>query len=133
MGKATHTNVPWILKDKKTEEPQPINIGGKRFNNYICLVDHYRRPSRKRNTAGRYRVGAKNEKDARQMLQAAIGFGSILIYMVENEGLYGDIVPYGTCVKETFDSTTQRYIQTPAKNAIDRQSQPCDACRNTID
>lgn len=31
----------------------------KESKNYICIVDGYRRPGRQRNTAGRYRVGAK--------------------------------------------------------------------------
>ncbi len=46
----------------------------------IVLVDNYRRPSRKRNTAGRYRVGAKTEKEATHLVQKAIGFGSVQFY-----------------------------------------------------
>lgn len=50
---------------------------------YICLVDSYRRPSRKRNTAGRYQVGARDEKEARKFLKNRIGFGSILVLCVD--------------------------------------------------
>lgn len=46
---------------------------------YICLVDSYRRPSRKRNTVGRYQVGARDEKEARKFLKDRIGFGSIIV------------------------------------------------------
>lgn len=46
---------------------------------YICLVDSYRRPSRKRNTAWRYQVGARDEKEARKFLKDRIGFGSIIV------------------------------------------------------
>lgn len=50
------------------------------FKNYIVLVDSYRRSSRCRNTKGRYRVGAKNPKEARKLVQRAIGFGSAIVY-----------------------------------------------------
>lgn len=50
------------------------------YKNYIVLVDSYRRASRCRNTYGRYRVGAKNPKEAKRLVQKAIGFGSVLVY-----------------------------------------------------
>lgn len=52
----------------------------KTVSNYILLVDAYRRPSRRRNTAGRYRVGAKTEKEAVELLREKIKFGSIQVY-----------------------------------------------------
>jgi hypothetical protein len=52
----------------------------KEVRQYICLVDAYRRPSRRRNTAGRYRVAAKSPKEAVKLLRAKIGFGSIQVY-----------------------------------------------------
>lgn len=55
------------------------------FHNYICLVDYYRRPSRCRNTKGRYRVGAKSEQEAKELLREKIGFGSILVYYTCDE------------------------------------------------
>lgn len=50
------------------------------YKNYICIVDRYRPPSMRRNTTGRYRVGAKNSKQAKELLQNAIGFGHIQVY-----------------------------------------------------
>lgn len=71
----------------------------KSVNNYILLVDNYRRPERKRNTAGRYRVGAKSEKEAVKLLRNKIGFGSIQVYYKCNEN---DIkIANGMVVKET--------------------------------
>lgn len=49
---------------------------------FICLVDGFRRSSRKRNTAGRYLVGAKTAKEAEKLLRAKIKFGSIKVYYV---------------------------------------------------
>lgn len=46
---------------------------------YVAIVDGHRRASRKRSTSGRYLVGAKTEKEAKKILQEAIGFGSIEI------------------------------------------------------
>lgn len=55
---------------------------------YRCEVDLYRNgtlfrgPKEKlydRNTTGVYLVGAKNPKEARRLLQKAIGFGSITV------------------------------------------------------
>lgn len=52
----------------------------KQINNYICLVDYYRRPSLFRNTRGCYRVGAKTPEEAKRLLRDKIKFGSILVY-----------------------------------------------------
>ena len=52
----------------------------KAIKNYILLVDSYRRPERRRNTAGRYRVGAKSPEEAVKLLREKIGFGSIRVY-----------------------------------------------------
>ncbi len=57
----------------------------KEIKQAIVLVDAYRRPSRRRNTAGRYRVGAKTEKEAEQLVQKAIGFGSVKFYYWEKD------------------------------------------------
>ena len=46
---------------------------------YVLTVDTYRRPSRRRNTYGRYRVGAKTAKEAVALLRNKIGFGSIRV------------------------------------------------------
>ena len=57
----------------------------KEIKQAIVLVDAYRRPSRRRNTAGRYRVGAKTEKEAEQLVQKVIGFGSVQFYYWETD------------------------------------------------
>lgn len=49
----------------------------------IVLVDAYRSPKRRRNTAGRYRVGAKTEKKAEELVRKAVGFGSVKFYYWE--------------------------------------------------
>lgn len=56
----------------------------KTVNNYILLVDNYRRPSRQRNTAGRYRVAAKSPDEAVELLREKIKFGSIQVYYMCN-------------------------------------------------
>lgn len=47
-------------------------------NNYILLVDYHR--PRKRFVSGRYRVGAKDKKEAIALLRKSIGMGSIQVY-----------------------------------------------------
>jgi len=73
---------------------------GKPVKNYICIVDGYRRPSRKRNTAGRYRVGAKTEAEAKKQLQQAIGFGSIQVYYEDTNPKTCQIAKLGECFLE---------------------------------
>ena len=70
----------------------------------IVLVDAYRRPSRRRNTAGRYRVGAKTEKEAEELVRAAIGFGSVKFYYWERPDSTHQKVKYKQVVKEIPDS-----------------------------
>lgn len=60
-----------------------------KYKNFIVLVDSHRRPSRCRNTWGRYRVGAKNEEEAKRLVQKAIGFGSVLVYYEAKDLLAG--------------------------------------------
>ena len=66
----------------------------KHVNTYVCLVDNYRRPSRQRNTHGRYYVGAKTEKEAKKLLQESIGFGSVQIYYVATPGGIDPMMEY---------------------------------------
>ncbi len=66
----------------------------------IVLVDAYRRPSRQRNTAGRYRVGAKTEKEAEELVRAAIGFGSVKFYYWEREDSTHRKVKYKEVVRD---------------------------------
>lgn len=84
----------------------------------IVLVDAYRRPDRKRNTAGRYRVGAKTEKEAEELVQKAIGFGSVEFYCWE-EGPAKQRVKYKEVVKEKLQSEKSGadFSQEPARHA----------------
>ena len=66
----------------------------------IVLVDAYRRPGRRRNTAGRYRVGAKTEKEAEELVRAVIGFGSVKFYYWERDNGYLPKVKYREVKKE---------------------------------
>lgn len=70
------------------------------YKNYICLVDYYRHSSMYRNTRGRYRVGAKNPKQAKKLLQNAIGFGHVQVYY-EDKNL---IAKYKEVWREILDN-----------------------------
>lgn len=72
----------------------------KNIKQAIVLVDDHRRPSRRRNTAGRYRVGAKTEKEAISLVRAAIGFGSVEFLCWEQLDSNSKKVGYKEVVKE---------------------------------
>lgn len=58
--------------------------------NYIFVVDGHKRPSRQRRAAGRYRVGARSEKEADKMLRdhlKHIGSPCLLCEDTEGENL----------------------------------------------
>jgi hypothetical protein len=93
----------------------------KPIRNYILLVDAHRRPSRTRNTSGRYRVGAKTEKEAIELLRDKIKFGSIQCYYeCSNDGY---TIEYKKVVKEEFDTTGNKphFRHVEVKSAIDPQ------------
>lgn len=78
---------------------------------YQLLVDPYRRPSRRRNTAGRYFVATTSEQKAVVMLQKCIRFGSIQCI--------GTIEPYHADTFAPIDTQNatqmaERYLQTLA-------------------
>ena len=75
----------------------------------IVLVDAYRRPSRRRNTAGRYRVGAKTEKEAEELVRAAVGFGFVEFYYWESEDSTHPKVKYKEVPKTRLVDTTYSY------------------------
>lgn len=78
------------------------------LKNYILRVDNHRKLSMQRNTAGRYRVGAKSEKEAIKLLQKKIQFGSIQVYYQCDDT---DItIGYKEIVKEIFVNKSQTYI-----------------------
>ena len=95
----------------------------KRIKNYILLVDNYRRPSRRRNTAGRYRVGAKSPKEAIKILREKIKFGSIQLYYECNPKEEEKMIKYKQVFKETFHTneiTHKLEVEfLPVRSAID--------------
>lgn len=79
----------------------------KEVKTFICCVDIHRRPSRMRNTHGRYYVGAKTEKEAKELLQKAIGFGSITIIGIQRDPRlyhckYKEMAKEEGCYEEQF-------------------------------
>lgn len=70
------------------------------IKNYICLVDSFRRPSRRRNTAGRYRVGAKSADEAKKLLQKAVGFGSVQVLKEDDDPRTASAAKYKECFRE---------------------------------
>lgn len=88
----------------------------------IVLVDAYRRPGRRRNTAGRYRVGAKTEKEAEELVRATVGFGSVKFYYWENEDGRHPKVKYKEVIKEVPNSrlVDTNYSYEKPRHACDR-------------
>lgn len=91
----------------------------------IVLVDAYRRPELRRNTAGRYRVGAKTEKEAEELVRTAIGFGSVKFYYWEKEDSTHPKVGYKEVVKEIPDSRLA-----DANYAYEQPRHACDPALN---
>ena len=52
----------------------------KEIKNYIVLVDNGKPIQFRHNTAGRYRVGAKSESEAKKLVQDKIKFGNVQVY-----------------------------------------------------
>lgn len=104
----------------------------KEVKNFICLVDSHRDARSKymkpRATAGRYRVGAKTEKEAEKLLREAIGFGSIKVYYETNPQDYptdGPHVKYKEVVKCIYGPewvNGSRWIYEKPKHATARQN-----------
>ena len=100
------------------------------YNRYICVVDSYRRPSRRRNTAGRYLVCAKTEKQAKDILQEKIGFGSVqILYQVTSD--HGFPIERETpldcksAVKMEIDEK-YNWVLVPIRHATDSLSETVD-------
>lgn len=89
----------------------------KKIKQYVCLVDNYRRPSRQRNTAGRYRVAAKTKDEAASLLRTAIGFGSVQVYYEDTNPAH--VLPYKNMVKESFTVQNGKHVSiyTPVRHA----------------
>ena len=93
----------------------------KEIRQAIVLVDAYRRPSRRRNTAGRYRVGAKTEREAEELVRAAVGFGSVKFYYWEREDSTHPKVKYKEVVKEIPESrlVDTKYVYEKPRHACE--------------
>lgn len=85
---------------------------------YVCVVDGWRRPSRQRSTAGRYRVAARDGRHARELLQKAIGFGSVKVYYEIEPKDCRIVLPLGQCRKEMPDGrlVPVRHATDPMEN-----------------
>lgn len=86
---------------------------------FVCIVDGYRRPSRQRNTWGRYRVGARSKKEAKKTLQKLIGFGSVKVYYEDTNPAH--ILKRGEAVREKFVGT--HYVLVPVRHALAPQKE----------
>lgn len=96
----------------------------KETKNYICVVDGHRRSSRQRNTSGRYRVGARSEKEAKELLQKAIGFGSVQVYYEDKKKETMHLAKQGECLKETgyYGGTVKRMSARHANSPLQKKS-----------
>ena len=69
--------------------------------NYILLVDSHRPKNlTQRQEKGRYRVGAKTEKEAVELLKAKIKFGSIQVYYEDKDERSKTKAIYKEIIKE---------------------------------
>lgn len=93
----------------------------KKIKRAIVLVDTYRRPSLKRNTAGRYIVSAKSEKEAVELVQKAIGFGSVQFYYWEQNDSY-KFINYKEVKKMLYNPWKNKWILEKPHHACDRQN-----------
>lgn len=91
-----------------------------RANTYIVLVDSHRGwDCWKRQTQGRYRVGAKSPEDAEEILRKRIGFGSIRTYYKTNP----DDLPQlerGEIIREVFGEV--RHATDSVERVFDRDA-----------
>jgi len=89
----------------------------KPVHNYLVIVDAYRaRYAVQRPTAGRYRVGAHDERQAEELVKEVIGFGHpVTRCKYEDDDPMS--VPYKTVVREVLDMQTGKYRHEPAQHA----------------
>lgn len=102
----------------------------KEVKQYTALVDCYRnnglaaRPAKEwlyqQQTKGRYRVAAKSEKEAKKLVQRAIGFGSVSI--CHGQGAQeGPALPYRCVKKELPDGRLVGAVPATAPAARHRE------------
>jgi hypothetical protein len=89
----------------------------KPIKNYILVVDGHRRPSRCRNTRGRYRVGAKEPEEAVKLLREKIGFGSIqVLYECRSDDKYN--VKYKEVIVDGLEREQPHHANEPRSNYL---------------
>ncbi len=97
----------------------------KPIKNFILFVDAHRHWDKQRNTAGRYRVGAKTSDEAVRLLRTAIGFGDITVGCECKPGPqpYGErVMAYKEIVQEISWRDSRNnfiYKQVPPHHASD--------------
>lgn len=64
-----------------------------------------------RNTEGRYRVAAKSEKEAIELLREKIGFGSIQVYYEDKNSKPEKMLKYKEVKKETQRNTVLEEVK----------------------
>lgn len=107
------------------------------MNTYRCEVDLYRNGTvfrdktnrlYDRNTAGVYLVGAKSPKEAKKILQKAIGFGSITITKHQWLPDNAPSLKHGQIVKQQFqennDGTHTYVYDSQIRHATDQIKVP---------
>lgn len=103
-----------------------------RCHTYVVLVDWHNRY--KHNTAGRYLVGANSEKEAKDMLQKAIGFGSVQVYYCATDDGYrltnscDALMSYGQMQKVDFVNSGKGHIENRLMPVLH-----ANACRKLTD
>lgn len=80
----------------------------KKIKQAIVLVDVHRRPERRRNTAGRYIVSAKSEKEAVELVQKAVGFGSVQFYYWQRDDSF-NFLKYKEIKRMEYDGETNKW------------------------
>lgn len=83
------------------------------YQDYILLVDSGR--PRRGNTAGRYRVSAKNKKQAVELLRNTIGFGKIQVYITTKE----NTLPPKAVVREVWVDGNRQFAYTQPHHSLD--------------
>lgn len=85
--------------------------------NYICTVDAEVPAEMRHASYGRYRVGAKNPRHARQLLRKCVKEGRIQVFCSDDTGHLSPVVPYGTCVLEIHERGKGIIAQIPLEPA----------------
>lgn len=86
----------------------------KKIQTFVAVVDGHRKPSMRRNTYGRYLIGAKSKDEAAAILKSQIGFGSVQIIGTTTE----TALAYKSAVKECFETAPDKRTKTTHKPVV---------------